>query len=77
MRKLQEARKGKAARNVEAAPDRAKAKRISDLKGRCCDDFKRLKASLEDLAKEAGGYEVVRFVHSMYVLNSMGLKLPW
>jgi hypothetical protein len=51
--------------------------RVDELKRRCADDFKRLKTSFEDLMKEAGAIETLKFAQALHVIDAIGLKLPW
>lgn len=51
--------------------------RVEELKRRCCDDFKKLKLSIELLALEAGFIETMNFARAMWTLDRIGLKSPW
>lgn len=51
--------------------------RADELKRRCVDDFKRMKVSFEDLMKEVGPMETLKFAQALHVIDTIGLKAPW
>lgn len=52
-------------------------RRVEELKRRCVDDYKRMKVSFKDLLGEIGPDELLKFAHSLHLIDSIGLKLPW